>query len=233
MIIGYPSSNTVEGQLERITTCCNNINEDNISSPLDLRQITVALPSVTVGRSYDEKGFVNPVGAVIDFAGSIAPVGWLFCQGADVSRTTYADLFATIGTTFGVGDGSTTFTLPDTRDRVTAGAGTSYAVADTFGTADHTLITNELASHNHTQDSHNHTQDSHSHDGLRWQASMHAGAGGGDFLVTLGGADARTNKTKDTTATNQAATATNQATGGGAAHENRQPSIAFNKIIKY
>lgn len=62
-----------------------------------------------------------PIGAVIDFAGSTAPSGWALCYGQAVSRATYATLFALIGTTFGAGDGSTTFNLPDLRGRVAAG----------------------------------------------------------------------------------------------------------------
>jgi microcystin-dependent protein len=58
-----------------------------------------------------------PAGSVIPFAGSAAPAGWLMCGGQAVSRTTYAALFAVIGTTYGSGDGSTTFTLPDMRGR--------------------------------------------------------------------------------------------------------------------
>jgi len=56
-----------------------------------------------------------PSGSVQAFAGSTAPDGWTMCDGAAVSRTTYAALFAVIGTTYGVGDGSTTFDLPDMR----------------------------------------------------------------------------------------------------------------------
>ena len=59
-----------------------------------------------------------PVGAMMDFAGSVAPVGWFLRDGAAVSRTTYADLFTIVGVTYGAGDGSTTFNLPDTRGRV-------------------------------------------------------------------------------------------------------------------
>lgn len=55
----------------------------------------------------------NPIGSVITFAGSNAPVGYLMCDGSAVSREIYADLFAVIGTTYGVGDGSTTFNLPN------------------------------------------------------------------------------------------------------------------------
>jgi hypothetical protein len=62
-----------------------------------------------------------PPGVVIAFAGAAAPPGYLLCNGAQVSRTTYAALFAVIGTTYGAGDGSTTFTLPDLRGEFVRG----------------------------------------------------------------------------------------------------------------
>lgn len=70
-----------------------------------------------------------PTGSVMPYAGSTAPTGWLICDGSAISRTTYADLFAVIGTTYGAGDGSTTFKLPDFTDRVIQGgtAGTYKA----------------------------------------------------------------------------------------------------------
>ena len=83
-----------------------------------------------------------PAGILAPFAGSTAPDGWLLCDGSAVSRTTYSSLFAVIATTYGVGDGSTTFTLPDLRGRMALGldnmGGTSRdivtaATADTLG----------------------------------------------------------------------------------------------------
>jgi len=62
-----------------------------------------------------------PAGCVMPYAGATAPDGWLLCNGQAVSRATYAGLFAVIGTTFGPGDGSTTFNLPGLRGRVVAG----------------------------------------------------------------------------------------------------------------
>lgn len=62
-----------------------------------------------------------PTGVVQPFAGSTSPTGWLLCAGQAVSRSTYADLFGAIGTTYGAGDGTTTFNLPDLRGRVVAG----------------------------------------------------------------------------------------------------------------
>lgn len=62
-----------------------------------------------------------PAGAVMPYAGSSAPSGWLFAAGQTVSRTTYAALFGAIGTTYGAGDGSTTFNLPDLEGRAVFG----------------------------------------------------------------------------------------------------------------
>ncbi len=60
---------------------------------------------------------VIPVGSVIAYAGASAPDGWALCYGQAISRTTYANLFTVLGTTYGVGDSSTTFNVPDLRGR--------------------------------------------------------------------------------------------------------------------
>lgn len=100
----------------------------------------ISAPAVNAG---------NNVGQVATFAMSTAPAGWMKANGATVSRTTYADLFAAIGTTFGVGDGSTTFALPDLRGEFIRGWDDGRAV-DTgrvFGSAQgHAMMT-----HNHIQ----------------------------------------------------------------------------------
>lgn len=91
------------------------------------------------------------------------PSGWLFCQGQAVSRTTYADLYAVIGTTFGTGDGSTTFNIPDFRGRSPmgtgqgdtaqgGGTGSNRTLAQKTGAETHTLVVNEMPSHSHTYD---------------------------------------------------------------------------------
>ena len=69
-----------------------------------------------------------PIGSYIQFAGSQAPVGFLVCNGGAISRTTYSQLFAVIGTTYGSGDGSTTFNLPNLTDRFLQGSTTSGTV---------------------------------------------------------------------------------------------------------
>lgn len=76
-----------------------------------------------------------PVGTYIQFAGSSAPGGYLACDGTAVSRTTYADLFAVVSTTYGVGNGSTTFNLPDARGLVMVGAGAHGTMTRANGTA--------------------------------------------------------------------------------------------------
>lgn len=69
-----------------------------------------------------------PVGSIIAYGGNTPPIGWLQCNGALVSRTRYADLFSIIGTTYGEGDGSTTFALPDLRGRTAVGIETDHAL---------------------------------------------------------------------------------------------------------
>jgi microcystin-dependent protein len=71
-----------------------------------------------------------PVGCVFPYAGSTAPTGWLFCNGQAVSRTVESQLFAVLGTTYGAGNGTTTFNLPDLRGRVIIGKDTSTGSAD-------------------------------------------------------------------------------------------------------
>lgn len=95
---------------------------------------------------------LTPTGSVTQYAGSSVPTGWLFCDGAAISRTTYAALFAVIGTTFGSGDGTTTFNLPDLKGRVPVGkavAGTFASLAATGGAETHTLTTAQIPSHQH------------------------------------------------------------------------------------
>lgn len=84
---------------------------------------------------------VVPVGAFMGWSTSVAPAGWLLCDGSQKNRVAYKSLFDVIGTTYGVGDGSTTFTLPDIRGRFFLGkaaAGTGATLGETGGAIDHT-----------------------------------------------------------------------------------------------
>lgn len=104
-------------------------------------------PAITLD---DREGNAVETGTVTFFAGDTAPTGWLLCDGTAVSRSTFADLFAVIGTAYGPGDGSTTFNVPDLRQRFPLGkadAGTGAALGDTGGTIDHTHGLDTASSH--------------------------------------------------------------------------------------
>lgn len=93
-----------------------------------------------------------PTGVIMAYAGVTAPAGYLMCDGAAVSRTTYAALFSIISTNHGSGDGTTTFNVPDMRGRVPVGknAATFSNLGDSGGEEAHTMIVGEMPSHNHT-----------------------------------------------------------------------------------
>ena len=145
-----------------------------------------------------------PAGTLLDFGGSNLPAGFLQCDGSAVSRTVYARLFAAISTTWGVGDGSTTFNVPDFRRRVAVGSGgsgtatLSNAIGATGGAETHTLTTAEMPAHTHTVPRGN-TDGSGSE---LFQATVNLG------------------------------TTTSSSAGGDGAHNNVQPSAVVLKIIK-
>lgn len=93
-----------------------------------------------------------PAGSLVDFAGSSAPTGWLICDGSAISRSSYAGLYAAIGTSFGAGDGTTTFNLPDTRGRATVGytASGGHTDVSTIGNNDGVPVANRRPKHNST-----------------------------------------------------------------------------------
>lgn len=174
-----------------------------------------------------------PSGTINTFAGTTTPSGWLLCYGQAISRATYADLYAAIGTTYGTGDGSTTFNIPDLRGRVPAGLdnmggsaasrltstvlSASNTLGATGGTQTHTMSTSEMPSHTHVQNSHGHLSRINT-------AYVYSASNGTQTFGVDGYAD-KSGGVAD-------ATATNQYTGGGAAHLNTQPTIVLNYIIK-
>lgn len=98
-------------------------------------------------------GETEPIGTIKMYGGKTAPDGYMFANGQAISRTTYSDLFAIYGTTFGAGDGSTTFNLPNLNGRTPVGLKASdsdfNAIGKTGGEKTHTLTQNELAAHRH------------------------------------------------------------------------------------
>jgi microcystin-dependent protein len=89
--------------------------QQSVKAYVDARDAASVATAVAADAAY------LPAGAVIPFAGTVSPSGWLLCYGQAVSRVTYGTLFAAVGTTYGAGDGSTTFNVPDLRGRAVAG----------------------------------------------------------------------------------------------------------------
>lgn len=161
-------------------------------------------------------------GTVLPFAGSAAPNGWLLCYGQAISRTTYATLFTVLGTTYGVGDGSTTFNLPDLRGRVAAGKDnmggsaanrltaasgiTGATLGNTGGSETHTLTEAQMPAHVHGSGVGN--------NGF-WVDV------GGRYIANAGGSVINLNNVPNTASA-----------GNGTAHPNAQPTIVLNSIIK-
>ena len=160
-----------------------------------------------------------PSGALLDFAGSVAPVGFLLCDGAAVSRTTYSDLFAAVGTVYGPGNGTTTFNIPNFNGRTSVGTGTytdtvsgsiTRSIGQVIGAEKHVLTTAQMPSHTHIQDAHSHT------------ITTPVGGGGAGSGGTVAFPTGQTGFT----------VATNQYTGGDLSHNNMQPSLVILKMIK-
>jgi microcystin-dependent protein len=191
-----------------------------------------------------------PTGTVIDFAGPTPPDGWLYCAGQAVSRVTYDLLFAVLGTIWGVGDGSTTFNLPDLRGFVIAGrddmngtpsgrlnstwlsgGGGPTALGGFGGVQAFTLTQNEMPNHAHMTNT-----PVHGHD-LPIRTTTQEGGGGANYGLVSGGP--YTGRVFVTSGYGYQATNTvdlNTATdnrGSGAAHTNLQPTRILNKIIRY
>jgi microcystin-dependent protein len=173
------------------------------------------LPSPGSSSAAATKGYVDaalaasavPVGCSIEWNGAGAvPTGFFEEDGSAVSRVTYVALFTAIGTTWGIGDGVNTFNLPDSRGKVSVGAGTGSGLtprvlAATGGEEDHFLTTPEIPAHNHTLTMRNQTGTS--------SVPEASGSGGATF------------------------TATTANTGGGGGHNTMQPFLVKRKIIRW
>lgn len=195
-------------------------------------------------------------GLIYMFGGSVAPSGFLICDGSAISRSTYADLFSAIGTTYGSGDGSTTFNLPDMSGRVPIGVSLDIALGDIGGEETHTLLTNELPSHSHGIPSHGHTN---SIKATTPQLTHSITQPMFTYNPTTGSRSSSTSSSKNWTTSNTTTAASRSANlaiakhtassctktgsvtdcnafdmetvGGGVAHSNMQPYITLNYII--
>ena len=149
-----------------------------------------------------------PVGGVMEFAGITAPEGWLICDGSAISRITYSTLFSVISTIYGTGDGSTTFNIPNIKGKVIVGYDSTQtefnSLGETGGEATHKLSVAEMPSHQHelTIDS---DAGSYHASGVDWMTGSAMRHYAGDMISS---------------------------TGGNQPHNNLQPYIVLNYIIK-
>lgn len=219
-----------------------------------------ALQTNGAGTAPSFANVLPQVGTVIMHAGNTAPDGWLLCDGSAVSRTTYSALFAVVSTTFGVGDNSTTFNLPNQSGRTVLGVGTgagltARALAATVGAETVAITTSEMASHSHSASDSGHTHAAansannsvaHTHgaytDGTqlgRGQYGFSAIGGGykGSLIVKgsspiCGSGSVTADHTHSFTTNSGTASITIANNGSGSGHNNMQPSLVVNFIIK-
>jgi microcystin-dependent protein len=174
-----------------------------------------------------------PPGTVVSYAGAIAPEGWLLCDGGSYSRTAalYKALADAVGITFG-GD-ENTFRVPDLRGRGAIGAGQGTGLSNrtrgqTVGAETHTLTLNEMPAHDHTGTTSTNGSHSHSTSG----AAASDDGGGSDTHFALGDNDAGRGWPGVTINSAGSHSHTIPLQGGGVAHNNMQPSLVMNYIIK-
>lgn len=189
------------------------------------------------------------------YAGSVAPSGFLMCDGSVVSRSTYSDLFEAIGTTYGAGDGSTTFGLPDLSGRIAIGVSSTHALSSTGGEETHTLLSSEMPEHSHEVPQHGHastitattpslshtvTQPAYNYNRPNSTRTIYTASGGTAYSGTSSVAATRTNLSiTDHPATDCTVTGgildcgsfDSSSSGGGASHNNLQPYLTMSYII--
>lgn len=167
-------------------------------------------------------------GEIKPFAGTNVPTGWLECDGSEVLKENYTLLYAAIGDIWGTASDANYFVLPDMRGKVPVG----YDVRDNdFGFVGKTggLKDSIVPLHNHTQNSHNHTQNAHSHTYVKENLTTFEESGSGTKHNQP--ASTSTVNSGSTTATNIAATATNNETGEDPTSKNLQPYAVVKYII--
>lgn len=196
-------------------------------------------------------------GSIYMFAGSTAPAGFLECDGSAVSRDTYATLFDVIGTTYGSGDGSTTFNVPDLSGKVALGVSGNHALATSGGEETHALTSSEIPSHTHSIAEHGHdhsitfTTPSLSHTVTQPKFTYNAPSGTQAIGVNTGSitcyrnsSSAAASRSANAVISDHAATACTMSgaitdcdafdmdnNGSGAGHDNMQPYITMMYII--
>lgn len=186
--------------LDMVTAAIVSIDGVSAASPVDpvvgSGQRRLARVRVTAGQTIitsasidDLRSYISDprfIGEMMDYGSATPPPGWLLCDGAAVSRTTYANLFSVIGTTWGTGDGSTTFNLPARSGRMAIGIGTgtgltARTIAQTGGAETHVLTQAQTPVKSH---SHPITDVAHSH-------TIYANTGGGGAVNNIDSSEPR------------------------------------------
>lgn len=194
-----------------------------------------------VPPSIDPADIAIPVGTIVHFAGTTIPLGWAWCNGQELLRSVQSDLFTAIGTTYGAGNGTTTFNVPNIRGRVIAGkddmGGTSADrltglsggvdgdnLGATGGLETHTLVASEVPTMTGTSSSngaHTHTVNNGTSVYRNVSGITAAGAvsnvRAGNITISSAGAHTHTGTVNDTTL--------------GLAHNNVQPTLILHTII--
>lgn len=227
--IGLVTANTANLVNVNSTTITTSAITTNSVSSNNITSNTLSANVIIVGGISSNTLSLIPTGTIFPYAGSTEPSGYLFCSGNAVSRSVYSELFAAIGTTYGTGDGTTTFNVPDLRGRVIAGRDNMSGVAagrltanvagsvlgNTGGVQTHTMSIDEMPLHGHP---------------TRVSTGSGAGSDISGGMMLDAGADANYvafTGTPTSTAGQQVG-----GTGGGQSHNIIQPTIVLNYIIK-
>jgi microcystin-dependent protein len=217
-----------------------------LGSPLSVQRATGQVtfettPQVgaTLIATRDVVDSIVPLGSVMPYTGAADPAGgfWLLCDGRAISRTTYAAYFAQVGTTFGAGNGTTTFNIPATAERVIVGKSAAQTLIPQYnctilgntsiGEGKHTLTAGELPAHTHSGNTGPQNADhTHTTPASMGPGSFQSGTSGGTTYGSV------STTTSGASATHGHGFTTDNGTGGGAAHNVVQPSLVLNYIVR-
>ena len=183
-------------------------------------------------------GNLIPTGMIQMYSGSAAPTGWFLCDGTAYSRTTYATLFAVISTTYGSGDGSTTFNVPDFRGRMPVGAGTGTGLTartrgTSYGAESTALSSSNIPTLTTGNNSATHTHDVRKNGGNVYSNGIYgfnAVGGGYKGNLIIKGNDGGTSASTGGVSANHTHTYTNSSLSNVAI---LGPCLTVNYIIKY